>query len=129
MKSRRPDFIFLDKNMPYLLYSPFVVELQVGDFDSAHKLRMTTYNTMILETSVRRHFVISIITNLSKMFFFKTVRVNHNLPSYKHVASPEINFWPDKTVCGLNYIKQMIDTPAIVGYDPSLNFTISIEDQ
>ena len=63
------------------------------------------------------------------MFFFKTVRVNHESPSYLHVASPEINFWPDKTVSGLNYIQQMIDTPAIVGYDPSLNFTISIESQ
>lgn len=129
MKARRPDFIFLDKNMPYLLYSPFVVELQVGDFDNSHKLRMTNYNTMILETSVRRQFVISIITNLSKMFFFKTVRVSHEPPIYKHVASPEINFWPDKTLSGLNYMQQMIDTLSIVGYDPSLNFTISIESQ
>lgn len=130
MQPKRPDFYFITKNRPSRLYAPFIVELQVGEFDNNHKGKMATYNSMILETSVRRNFITSILTNLEEMIFVKSSRIAPLSDTFKHDFSDEKKFWLDDTsgLSGLNYIQQMLDTPEIVGYDEQLNFTISIKN-
>lgn len=128
IRTKRPDFAFFLKNKPHPLYAPFVVELQVGNFDNEHKAKVIRYNLSILEVHTHRKFIISVLTNLENMLFIKTERCENY---FSHFISVNTKFWYDGTskICGLHYIQQMLDEPHIVGFDEKLNFCVDIDNR
>jgi hypothetical protein len=124
MENRRPDFVFLLKDKPNLIYAPFVVELQVGPFDKKHKAQVIRYNLSILDINTRRQSITSVLTNLEQIMFVQSNRAKND-HGFDHILSVPMNFW--EPPWGLRYIQQMLDDPTKCGYDESLNFCIRIE--
>ena len=128
----RPDFIFVEKNMPTNpFYCSFVAELQVDTINLDHKGRMFQYHEMFLLDNPCRPFVTSMVTNLNAAVIIKTSRIEGtNLLT--HFEWREIPFWLDKTssepspFTGIKLLKHMIKNPKCVGYEnPKINFEIN----
>ncbi len=117
----RPDFVFIQKGNVYRPnYCVFVAELQRGIIDNEHLGRTILYNTLTLQASPLRHFVMSVVTNLDYLILIKTERKING--DFKHNQSRAINFWKD----GLEYLTLLLNMHSYAGYDPTFNISFQM---
>lgn len=123
--NKRPDFSFAKKsNYNSLVYAPFLVELQINDFDNKHLGKVMGYNTEILKFNPKRQFIISVLTNMKQI---KLIRTERSLKNPKEITNKQSE--PQDFCTAFPILLHMLTYPETAGYIDDSGIKVQITER